>query len=261
MKSFETPFLTYVLAVKQRCMPKRLSAPLVCGFCSKLALARWKKWHFSAGNGPVKRITSSYSIFLQMHRRGKKAVIRFHRAHPRLHSLKKMLALCFKGEILSVVYARMEGSGECCKKITIWVGNFAKNEIFLPHSCMMSRMYQMPSLWCVCLGARRRAPGYSGHKTNSVITQRRGYPHSCHDNETDGPAFSSDVLLMFTAVLVAVGTMRSCRVTNNNNLKVWSCDQSQHVPTTTSSTSERFLNVTNKPFKKRFSQFENHWLI
>ena len=64
MKSFKTsfPFLTYVLAVKQYCMPKRLSAPLVCGFLSKLAEPYGKKLHLSAGNKPVKHITSSYSV-------------------------------------------------------------------------------------------------------------------------------------------------------------------------------------------------------
>lgn len=70
MKSFETYLkhtcLTYVLAVKQYCMPKRLSALLVCGFLSKLAepYGGGGKLHFSAGNKPVKHITSSYIVSL-----------------------------------------------------------------------------------------------------------------------------------------------------------------------------------------------------
>lgn len=60
------PFLTYVLAVKQHCMPERLSAPLVCGFLSKFAKPYGKKQqlHFSAGNKPVKHITLSCSVCL-----------------------------------------------------------------------------------------------------------------------------------------------------------------------------------------------------
>lgn len=64
MKSFETsfPFLTYVLAVMQYYMPKRLSALLVCGLLSKFVeLYRGKK-HFCAVNKTVKHITSSYSM-------------------------------------------------------------------------------------------------------------------------------------------------------------------------------------------------------
>lgn len=56
-----------MLAVKQRCMPKRLSALLVCGFLSKFAEPYGKKnLHFSAGNKPVKHITSSY-ISMKVH--------------------------------------------------------------------------------------------------------------------------------------------------------------------------------------------------